>query len=106
MKTLTIRQVDDAAHEGLRVYAAKQGKSVEEVMREVIVERFGPRKAAPDLGPLRALSEKFRNAEGLQGQTAAEIVREMRDEDNAAVDAKWARIEADWAAAKKKKPAK
>jgi plasmid stability protein len=103
MATLTIRQVDDAAHEGLRVYAAKQGKSVEEVMREVIVEQFAPTKK-PDLRPLQALREKFKKSEALDGLTAAEAVRQMRNEDIAATEAKWARIETDWAAARKKKP--
>ncbi len=103
MKTLTIRQVDEEAHEGLRVHAAKAGKSVEEVMREVIAERFGPKKEKPDLRPLHALRAKIKKSLPPDAPSAMEMVRQFRDDEIAASDAKRARIDTDLGRKKKTK---
>lgn len=105
MKTLTIRQIDDAVHEGLRVYAAKQGKSMEEVARTMLAEHFRPVKK-PDFTLLEEIQKRVQASLPPGGPSAAEIVRQMRDEDNALVDAKWARIEADWVRAKEEEAGK
>ncbi|MEQ1930031.1 MAG: Arc family DNA-binding protein [Parvularculaceae bacterium] len=102
MKTLTIRQLPDDVHDALRIKAAANGRSMEEEVRQLLADATMERKK-PDLGPLRALREKFRKSDAFDGLTAAEAVREMRNEDIAATDAKLARIEADWAAAREKK---
>ncbi len=39
MATLTIRNVDDATHRGLRVRAAENGRSVEEEVRRILAEQ-------------------------------------------------------------------
>jgi len=43
MATLTIRNVDDATHRGLRVRAAENGRSVEEEVRRILAEQVRPR---------------------------------------------------------------
>ncbi len=43
MATLTIRNVDDATHRGLRVRAAENGRSVEEEVRRILAEQVQTR---------------------------------------------------------------
>ena len=42
MATLTIRNVDDATHRGLRLRAAEHGRSVEEEVRRILAEYATP----------------------------------------------------------------
>jgi plasmid stability protein len=41
MATLTIRNVDEATHRGLRLRAAENGRSVEEEVRRILAEQAG-----------------------------------------------------------------
>jgi len=97
MKTLTIRQVPDEVHEALRLRAAADGCSMEEEARRLLADALKP-AATPDFGPLLAMRDRIKAQRARDGdtRTAAEIVRTMRNEDIAATDAKWARIDADF----------
>ncbi|MEO1309500.1 MAG: hypothetical protein AAFV51_00850 [Pseudomonadota bacterium] len=96
MKTLTIRQVPDEVHEALRLRAAADGCSMEEEARRLLAQSLRP-AAKPDFSGVRAIQARIRTRRERTGdaRTAAEIVRDMRNEDLAATDAKWERIDAD-----------
>ncbi len=94
MKTLTIRQVPDEVHDALRLKAAANGRSMEEEVRALIAAHATP-KLKPDFTALRELQRRVAANLPPGLPSAAEIVREFRNEDVAAVDAKWARIEED-----------
>ena len=42
MATLTVRNVPDDVHKGLRLRAAQNGRSVEEEIRRILAEQVGP----------------------------------------------------------------
>jgi len=93
MKTLTIRQVPDDVHEALRIKAAEAGRSMEEEVRRLI-EAHAAMKPKPDFTRLHALRARIKKSLPADAPSAAEMVREMRNEDMAATEAKWARSEA------------
>lgn len=64
MATLTIRQLDDAVKEKLRVRAAQAGRSMEEEAREILSEAVGERYAT---GPefLAMAQELFGDGKGV-----------------------------------------
>lgn len=102
MKTLTIRQVPDDVHEGLRIKAAEAGRSMEEFVRRelsVMAERTNQK---PDFTLLEELQRRVAASLPKNALSAAEMVREFRNADVAANEAKWARLDADARAARPK----
>lgn len=98
MGTITIRRLDDVAHQNLREHAAREGKSVEAVLRDLVQERWG--KPPPDFTLLDELGRRFREATKDDPRTAAEMIADARIEDVRRDEEKWRRIEADWARAR------
>jgi antitoxin FitA len=59
MANLTIRNVDDATKQRLRMQAARHGVSMEEEVRRILKEALGPVEAPSGLG--KRLRDRFAN---------------------------------------------
>lgn len=70
MNSLTIRNVDDATKQRLRVRAARHGVSMEEEVRRILKEALRPEDAPSGLG--RRLRDRF------SGLAAEEFVAPVR----------------------------
>jgi plasmid stability protein len=85
MATLTIRNVDDDTHRGLRLRAAENKRSVEEEVRRILAEQVGkkfdyrnPKSPEEIAAAAKALQEHF---EPLRGRYSVDqFIAEKREE--------------------------
>ena len=89
-----LRKLDDTAHQNLREHAAREGKSVEAVLREIVHERWG--RPPPDLTGLEELRRRFTEATKDDPRTVVEMLNDDREEDAQIEREKRARVEEDW----------
>ena len=59
MATLTIRNVDAAVKERLRLRAARHGRSMEAELREIVKVALGAEKTHPELNLAEAIRRRF-----------------------------------------------
>jgi plasmid stability protein len=59
MATLTIRNVDPALREELRVRAARHGRSMEAELRQILKEALGAEKRRPEPNLAEAIRRRF-----------------------------------------------
>lgn len=81
MATLTVRNLDDDLVRALRIRAAEHGRSAEaehrEILRQVLI---GGRQPSPRAAAAERLAEFRRRTAGRGSATAAELLRESRED--------------------------
>ena len=78
MATLTIRQLDDAVYERLKLRAAENHRSLEEEVVDILGERTRSNRAFVET--LRAANRDMIARRGILSDSS-EIIRQMRDEE-------------------------
>ena len=78
MKTITIRNLSESAHDRLRQRAARNRRSMEAEARSLIESLDAPLEPALDLDRLRRLQDRAIAAFGGSGETQGEVERFLR----------------------------